>query len=118
MYYDELEITELVGKTLKDVYSNGEEVIFTTIENEKYKLYHEQDCCESVSVETITEGLELLINSPILSAQESQEGGSDRDYESFTRTKYKLSTALGVVEIIWLGTSNGYYSEGVSFSKI
>tara|TARA_R110001599_G_scaffold351797_1_gene584607 strand:+ start:55 stop:489 length:435 start_codon:yes stop_codon:yes gene_type:complete len=135
-----MEITELIGKTLTEVINNDDELIFVCDNGDKYKLYHEQDCCESVTIEDINGDLADLIGKPILKAEEVsnddfekafndsftlKEGDyskKDKDgmYEpdSCTWTFYKLATINGYVDIRWYGESNGYYSEGVDFSKV
>lgn len=114
---------ELVGKILKTVENTGDEIIFTLTNDEQYKLYHEQDCCESVYVEDVVGELSDLVGSPILMAEEvsSDEPPPDRDGympDSYTWTFYKLATINGYVTIRFFGESNGYYSESVDFCKL
>ncbi len=109
----------LKGKTLSKVNSDDYELVFETTDGERYRMYHEQDCCESVSIESIVGELEDLVGSEILMAEEV-DGESPADfeaYESYTWTFYKFATRKGYVDIRWLGQSNGYYSESVSFVK-
>lgn len=111
-------IEELLGKTLVNIEVSEDEIIFTTSENERYKMYHEQDCCESVSVEDIVGDIKDLIGSPLLVAEETNDGGSDEYGDSFAWTFYKFATSKGYVDIRWYGTSNGYYSESVDIIKL
>ena len=113
---------DLVGKTLLNVENIGnEELVFTLDTGEKYKLFHGQNCCESVSIEDITGELSDLIGTPILLAEEVTSetnpiGIIKEDQDSnFTWTFYKLATMKGYVTIRWYGESNGYYSESVDF---
>jgi len=119
-----MNISELIGKTLTKVVQMGDEIAFTTDKGEQYKLYHSQDCCESVEIEDIAGDLIDLVGSPILVAEESvsenknPEGVNIPEYQdSFTWTFYKIDTAKGGVTLRWYGESNGYYSESVYFSK-
>lgn len=101
----------------------SDEIYFETSEGEKFRMFHDQDCCEQVFIEDITGDINDLLNSPILLAEEvtSSENpeGITRDYQdSFTWTFYKLSTIKGSVTIRWYGESNGCYSESVDFEKV
>lgn len=130
--YEELKFEILKGKTLTSVkqLKNDDdevyEIVFHTTENKKYRLYHSQSCCESVFVESIVGDLEDLLNTPILTAEESSndnhndedESGSWFQENSETWTFYKLSTIKGSVTIRWYGSSNGYYSESVEFEEV
>lgn len=117
------DVSELEGKTLVSVYKeddyDGDQLHFITDANEHYVMYHSQDCCESVYIEDITGDLEDLIGQPIEMAQEESSDLPPlyQHEESYTWTFYKFATLNGYVNIRWYGTSNGYYSESVSFGK-
>lgn len=123
----ELEFSILKGKTLTNVENvNNEEIIFTTVDGDEFKLYHDQECCERVTVEDICGDLQNLIGSEILQAEEvTHERGTNpegvkipEDQDSFMWTFYKLATMKGYVTIRWYGESNGYYSESVDFEQV
>jgi hypothetical protein len=115
----------LLGKTLVSVTGleeGSDEVTFMAETGEVYSMYHQQDCCESVYIESVTGDVNDLIGTPILMAEEV----SDTDFpppageyvDSYTWTFYKLATIRGYVDIRWLGQSNGYYSESVNFEHV
>ena len=125
-------IEDLKGKVLALIKGkvDDEELIFITKEEEVYKMYHEQDCCEDVRISEIIGDLGDLLWRPILLAEEvshdndddntppgKSDDGDDND-DSYTWTFYKLSTIKGSVTIRWYGSSNGYYSESVDFVKL
>ena len=118
---------DLKGKVLAKVENNdNEELVFTTSDGEVYKLYHEQDCCENVTIEDICGDLEDLVGEPLLVAEEIEhernvnpEGVPEQeDQDAFTWTFYKLDTRKGGVTVRWYGASNGYYSESVDFCRV
>jgi hypothetical protein len=116
-----MKIGDLVNQTFTKVYRSDDEIIFERTNNKGkrvgYKLYHEQDCCESVYIESIVGSLSDLENSPILLA--SEESNSDNTVDgSETWTFYKFATIKGYVDIRFYGESNGYYSESVDIVKI
>lgn len=98
----------------------GDDIMtFTSECGKKFIFQHYQDCCESVSIEDICGDVEDLVGSPILMAEEVSNVGDVPacDYESYTWTFYRFGTAKGNVTVRWLGTSNGYYGEGVDYSE-
>lgn len=123
-------ISDLIGKVLIEIRESDDELLFTDSDEQVYRMWHSQDCCESVYIESIVGDLEDLIGSPICVAEEvtnsfsEGEPGKDElkpldEYdESYTWTFYKLATIKGSVTIRWYGSSNGWYSERVDFEKI
>jgi len=110
---------DLIGKTVTHIAVNGaqDEIYFMFSDGEAWKMYHDQECCESVSIEEIVGDLFDLIGSPLLEAEGVDGETGHADWGTFTWTYYKFGTIKGHVNIRWYGSSNGYYSESVSFRK-
>lgn len=115
--------SDLVGHTITSIERTHDELIFTLSDGEKYKLYHDQDCCENVWLEDVTGDFGDLIGVPILKAEEASSSDKNPpgvpvpDYQdSFTWTFYHLVTFKGPVTLRWYGESNGYYSESVNLA--
>lgn len=95
----------LVGKTVTDIKgleTDAFRVTFKCADGSQYLMYHEQDCCEYVSISDICGDVYDLIGSPILQAEETtsfNEGPRKDDDGSFTWTFYKLATVNGYVTI-------------------
>lgn len=123
--YDYDNISILLGKTLRKIVVGIEkdEIFFQDSDGQYYMMYHEQDSCESVSIEDVVgDWKDLVQGDPIILAEEvSNDDAHKKDAycdESHTWTYYKLATIRGTVNIRWYGTSNGYYSERVDFKMI
>lgn len=112
-------IEDIIGRSFNSVSVKSDTIVFKN-STETFTLYHEQECCEDVYIESIVGDLTDLMDSEILVAEErksSETPVSDSDYEdSFTWTFYSFRTIKGSVDIRFYGTSNGYYSESVSIS--
>lgn len=122
--YNVDDISELEGHTIYDIkrfdgYDDNEQIEFLCSNGFKYKMYHEQDCCEYVRIEDIDGDLSDLEGTPLTMAEEScnSKDESDGIDGSETWTFYRFATIKGYVTIRWYGSSNGYYSESISVYK-
>lgn len=108
--------SDLIGETLYKAVVTEDELRLHLTETHYVHFYHSQDCCESVYIESVVGDIEDLVGSEILVAEEVSYDAPALDNwdESYTWTFYKFATIKGSVDIRWYGTSNGYYSEGVS----
>lgn len=135
-----VQIGDLVGMTMDHVTGKvgDERMTFAAVGGRTFAFWHEQDCCESCSIEDIAGDLSDLCGSPILMAEEvsSLDGfdglaeaterfgyawGSETKKtppDSYTWTFYKFATVKGYVTVRWFGSSNGYYSESVTFGEV
>lgn len=114
-------IVILLGRTLVkvEVDKGNDRIYFEDTEGKKFMLYHSQNCCEHVYIESVVGDIQDLIGSPILLSEESTNYDNPKENEeSHTWTFYKLATLKGYVDIRFYGSSNGYYSESVDFSEV
>jgi hypothetical protein len=145
-----MSFSDLVGRTLTEAKrvrvrdrirgrGDSESLRFTDTVGRVYSMYHSQDCCESVYIETLDGNLDDLVGVPILYAYADTNDTSDipasmlidkvqaveeilaprpaqpNHSESNTWTFYRIGTVKGAVFIRWHGSSSGYYSESVAF---
>ena len=116
-WHAEAKIADMVGKVFTSVRNENTELVFENA-TERFVFFHQQDCCEHVSIEDVCGELQDLVGEPLLMAEEV-EGQTPVDFdeaehESVTWTFYKFATRKGYVDVRWFGESNGFYSEGVS----
>lgn len=113
----EVAFVELIGKTVTDIQVNEDKttIRFVTPDAD-YVMTHFQDCCEEVYVESIVGDVADIIGHEIRHAEESTNEGA-LGYDHYTWTFYSLRTDKGYLDIRWVGSSNGYYSERVDLIK-
>lgn len=119
-----ISFSEIVGMTFSRVeqdncggFDGNDAIRFHAEDGRVFELTHSQDCCESVSIESVVGDLSDLQDTPILMAEAASNDDPSAS-ESGTWTFYKLATRKGYVDIRFYGLSNGYYSEGVSFVEV
>lgn len=118
-----MNISILIGLVLSSVkqteFNGSDAIIFQSNAGRTFVLYHQQDCCESVYLAETIGDLQDLVNEPILEgSEEINDASKPEEWDTTTWTFYKLRTRKGGVTLRWVGTSNGYYSEGVDFKEL
>lgn len=124
----DITLNHLLGQTIVSIAGaekNNDRVVVTLSSGQRVQLWHEQDCCEGVSIDNVVGIPSLLEGFKVVAASEDNETppyAAAREfsaYESHTWTTQKIKTGNGHELVIhWLGESNGYYSESVSVSLI
>lgn len=126
---------KMQGKTITSIQGiekGNEEAFIHTKEGLTGHFYHEQDCCESVYLADFEGDPSDLIGATILEIQElTDEDGYIKtrrliddsfaptyDGESYTYTFYNIKTTKGYLWLRWIGESNGYYSEEMTFELL
>lgn len=114
----QLKLKALIGQTIirhEGVSKDSRDITLETKEGNRYLMTHHQDCCEDVRV-TYVHGVDQLFG---VVEQVNEEITNDPDSrgESETTTTFVIVTDQGSCLIRWVGTSNGYYSEDVSFEE-
>lgn len=85
----------------------------------EWRMYHDQDCCECVDLVDGIDALRGLIGNKVVTAEEVSERGENAEYgDTYTWTYYKIATMHGDACLRWYGSSNGYYSESVTFTEV
>ena len=111
----------LIGKNVIKVaglFRYSEEVEFICDDGTSLVMYHEQECCECVSLEDfIFFGFEdgNLPQGKVISVDIKTNSDGEKGYETFTYTFYDITFPNGTLTLRWYGKSNGYYSESVDF---
>ena len=117
---------ELKGHTVVGAYCDTSDDGYIQIKTltHLFHIWHDQDCCEDVHIESIVGDLKSMVGQVIQVADEVVKDNHNEDLDiwiyddSATWTFYKLATVKGWVDIRWVGSSNGYYSESVDVVKI
>lgn len=113
----------LEGLTIESVsgLEKGSERVVIVASGRRFTMFHYQDCCESVTVDSVIGEPDKLVGEVVLNAIE-QTNRTDPipkgEYlDSYTWTYYTIRTQSATVTIRWYGSSNGYYSESVDFEE-
>lgn len=81
-------------------------------------FYHEQCCCENVDIDDVCGDIDDMVGEVLFKCSfttNDTDGPKSEWDDSYTWTFYHFATRRGYVDMKWYGTSNGYYSECVSY---
>ena len=118
----EISIAALNGLKLERVgYERG--ILIIRAGGYRFGMYHDQDCCESVDLIDGLDDLLSIVGTKIVSARKETNSDlpvPDGEYEdtSYTWTFYIIQGEHSSATLRWFGSSNGYYSESVTFDFV
>lgn len=111
---------DLKGKRIESINGlcvDSDEYSFTLHGGDSLKFSHFHDCCEHVRVALVDGDPASVIGKVITLAEEDSPmefSGVEHSDDSHTFTVFKIQVADGsTLVVVWLGESNGYYSESV-----
>jgi hypothetical protein len=110
-----MDISNLIGTTIQSIHglANGSESVTFVTDKGVLRLYHSQNCCESVRVEDYNGDVSDLIGGIVSVAEERYNQEGERGDYRTRWTFYTIRTHKGDLDIRWLGQDNGYYSVSV-----
>lgn len=100
-------LKKMIGKTPVHIHTDSDSLIFTMQDGTVFELYHAQNCCESVEIESIAGDIDAMIGHPIAVAEERS---SERNSATEAWTFYTFRSHGGTLDVRWYGKSSGYYS--------
>lgn len=114
---------ELEGKIVDSVVflEDCQTLTITLSDESEWVMYHEQDCCENVWLESGLEDLASLVGQKLLLVESVSKVRYTEDAledERVRWTYYKFATVKSSATLRWVGKSNGWYSEQVNFEQI
>lgn len=104
------DLDNIIGATVLAVEGcnvGSESILFRT-DKGTLRLYHVQNCCESVSVEDVNGDPSDLVGG-VVSVAEERTNVEEDSWQRTGWTFYTIRTTKGDLDIRWLGRDNGYY---------
>lgn len=115
-------VSILRDKTITDIKNDNDDLTIVCSDGKEYSYYHSQDCCEHVRQIKIIGEIQDILDCPITLAEDDNpsdpEWYKEGYYDSHTWSVLILESEHGRVEFWYLGESNGYYGESMSFEEI
>ena len=115
--------THLIGLTLTNIEISrrvpheDDYVVFVTDTGERYRLIHEQECCERVFIQDVQESIEDVLHTPIVHASKIVSPYVDPyGFKGFLYL-FLLRTDTGTLHILFQATSCGCDFLNVDFWK-
>jgi hypothetical protein len=109
-----VEFEDLKKEILVNITYTSYQVVFQTKSGKKFKLFHRQDCCESVYLADVYGRVEDILNKKILDV-DSSSVNLNPEYGDNHYQIYRITTQEGELSFRFSGSSNGYYSTAVDF---